>query len=410
MAYVLTTEDRIRKAVLAIIGHEQYRAYAGVMMVGTRTVSDETMAPGLPQRLTAYTDGENEVYGREFVDSLNDPELRFLVLHECTHKAYRHLDTWRWMFEADPECANMACDFVINAQLVEENRTSGFATMTGPLRSGCHDPKYLGWDAARVFHDIRKGAKNRRAGGSGSGSGSGSGGGFDQHGWEAAKGRSREAQAELARQIDSAIRQGSIMAGVSGTGGARGLGALLQPQVDWKEQLREFVSETCAGSDYSTWRRPNRRYVHAGIYMPSGISEAVGELVIAVDTSGTIDEKALVSFMSEVKGIADTVHPSGIRILYWDTEVCADEYYTGDDIARLTSSTKPAGGGGTMLECVPRHIARKGYRPAAVVVLTDGYLGGSWGNWAHPVMFCIIDNKTANPQTGRVVHIEGGNM
>jgi predicted metal-dependent peptidase len=94
---------------------------------------------------------------------------------------------------------------------------------------------------------------------------------------------SAEEQRELARDIDEAVRQGALIASKLGSGGVRNLEDLLQPQVDWREVLREFVQNTCAGSDYSTWKRPNRRYMGAGIYMPSGVSDKVGELVIAID-------------------------------------------------------------------------------------------------------------------------------
>jgi len=38
--------------------------------------------------------------------------------------------------------------------------------------------------------------------------------------------------------------------------------------------------------------------------------------------------------------------------------------------------------------------------------LTDGYLGGSWGEWAVPVLWCILDNKNARPTVGKYVHIK----
>jgi predicted metal-dependent peptidase len=128
---------------------------------------------------------------------------------------------------------------------------------------------------------------------------------------------SAEEQRELARDIDEAVRQGALIASKLGSGGVRNLEDLLQPQVDWREVLREFVQNTCAGSDYSTWKRPNRRYMGAGIYMPSGVSDKVGELVIAIDTSGSIGGKELTAFLSEVTSICETVNPDKVRLLYW---------------------------------------------------------------------------------------------
>mgnify|MGYP003339554412 FL=1 len=141
-------------------------------------------------------------------------------------------------------------------------------------------------------------------------------------------------------------------------------------------------------------------------YMPSGVSEQVGELVIAIDTSGSIGGRELAQFLGEVKGICDQVHPECVRLLYWDTEVAADEKYVGGEVENITQSTKPAGGGGTTVECVPAYMTEHSIKPQAVVVLTDGYLGGSWGQWSVPVLWCIQGNKNATADCGKTIHIE----
>jgi predicted metal-dependent peptidase len=128
--------------------------------------------------------------------------------------------------------------------------------------------------------------------------------------------------------------------------------------------------------------------------------------VLAIDTSGSIDARTLATFLTEVKSICDVVRPESVRLLYWDTEVCADEVYKQEDLDRLVASTKPKGGGGTTVECVPAYMAQHGIKPQAVVVLTDGYLGGSWGQWSVPVLWCILDNARAMPDVGKVVHIK----
>jgi predicted metal-dependent peptidase len=391
----LSLEQRLQKAVIDIMANPKYVALAGILMIGDRRVEDD------PQKCpTAYTNGRDEVYGRAFCDPLNDAELRFLVLHECYHKLYRHLTTWRWMYDENAPLANAACDFVINTKLVDDN-TDGFAKMTGPLKAGCYDKKYAGWDSAQVFHDLKKG---------GQGKGGGSGTGFDEHGWDDAKEMTVDEKQELAREIDEAIRQGALIAGKMGSGGDRDLEGLLQPQVDWREVLREFVQATCAGNDYSTWRRPNRRYIGANIYMPSGISESIGEIVVAIDTSGSIGGPELSAFLSEVKSVAETVHPEAIRLLYWDTKVCGDERYVGEERDNIVRSTKPKGGGGTMVECVPQYLQDKQIKAQCVIVLTDGYLGGSWGDWHHEVLWCVLDNKGAVPASGKTVHIKSGGI
>ena len=100
----LTEEQRLQKAVVDIMANHKYIALAGILMIGDRRIDDD--AENCP---TAYTNGKDERYGRAFVAKLNDAELRFLILHECYHKLYRHLTTWQWMYREHPQAANMAC-------------------------------------------------------------------------------------------------------------------------------------------------------------------------------------------------------------------------------------------------------------------------------------------------------------
>ena len=405
----LTAEQRVSKAVYDIIGNPKYVALAGVIMVGERTVSDTVP--------TACTNGRDEIYGRAFVDELNDAELRFLILHEVYHKLYKHLTTWEWMWKLDARAANMACDHVINIKISDDNR-DGWAVM--PAGGFC-DFQYRDWDAAQVFKHIRENNSGDDGGNqsgepsdteSGDGdSGQGSQGGFDSHDWEGAQELTDDEKRELARDIDEAIRQGAMVAGKIGDGSERDrFGELLDAQVDWREVLREFIQNTCKGSDYGTWSRPNRRYVSSGFYMPSGVNDQVGELVLAIDTSGSIGQRELTAFMSEINHICSTLNPERVRVLYWDTQVRGDESYAVHELDKLIDSTKPVGGGGTSVECVPQYIRDHTINPQACVVLTDGYIWGSWGEWDCPVLWCILDNKNAKPATGKQVHIKSEDM
>jgi len=414
----LTAEQRVQKAIISIMQNPRYIALAGILMLGERDVIDaDQWKYGTP---TACTNGRDEWYHRDFVSKLNDAELRFLILHESYHKLYRHMITWQHLAKENAELANMAMDYVINIKLIDDN-TDEFATMTGELAMGCIDTKYRDWDTARVYHDLVKNPPPQDGNGGGDGKTgignpdgetvsqpltSGQGKPIDSHDWDGAKDMTPQESKDLARDIDEAIRQGALVAGKTGSGGDRDLVELLKPQIDWREVLREFVTTTCTGSDYSTWQRPNRRYISAGVYMPSGISESIGELVIAIDTSGSIGQPELSRFLTEVKEICDTVHPEKVRLLYWDTQVCGDEKYEMHELDDLIKSTKPQGGGGTMVECVPEHITKEGINPQACIILTDGYLGGSWGKWSCPTLWCILDNEGAVPDVGTHVHVK----
>ena len=409
----LNAEERLSKAIVAIMGSPKYTALAGVLMLGEKTIDEDVP--------TACTNGRDEKYGRAFVDELTDAELRGLVLHENYHKLYSHLTTWRHLYDIDPQLSNVACDYVINLKIMDDNK-DGFATLpTGALI----DSKYRDMDTAQVFNLLRQEQDTQPPGGSGGSdsqdnesggdgeqpSGAGQGTGLDHHDWEGAEELTTEEKRELARDIDEAIRQGALAAGkMGGTGSNRDLDELMQPQVDWREVLREFIQTTCAGSDYSTYARPNRRFMSQGVYMPSGISEQVGELVIAIDTSGSIGQVELTAFLSEVKGVCDIVKPDKLRLLYWGSSVVGDESYDIHELDSLVTSTKPKDGGGTDVNCVVDYMTERSIKPQATIVLTDGYLFGSWGTWDCPVLWAVLDNDSAVPDVGKAVHIKTRDM
>ena len=386
----LTVEDRIRKAIIKIMAHDKYVALSGLLMLGSRTVSDTTP--------TAYTNGRDEVYGRAFCDSLTDAELRFVILHEVYHKMYRHLIVWADLWKICADLANRSCDYVINIKLVDTDGGEGF--IVAP-KCVLLDAQYRDMSSAEVFNKLRE--DQEQNGGSGGGD---DGEPLDEHGWEDAQSMDEQEAKELEREIESAIRQGALTAGKMGSGGNRDALTALQPEVDWVEQTREYCTETCVGNEMSTWRKPNRKLLSLGIYMPSTYSEAPEELLLAIDASGSISNRYLSRFLGEMKSIAETVRPKRVRVLYWDTKVCRDELYEFDDIDKLVTSTKPSGGGGTAVSCVSRYMSEFGIKPQAVIVLTDGYLSGDWGTWNAPVLWCIANNKNARPTVGKHVHVK----
>jgi predicted metal-dependent peptidase len=367
-------------------------AYSGILMIGKTEVDDK-----IP---TACTNGKDVKFGRGFVEGLNDPQLRGLILHEAKHKMYRHLLTWRHLHNQDPHRANMACDYVINLEIKDESeRSNKFVVLPD---GALIDERYRGLNSAEVFALIPPQPKDD---GQGDGDGEGnSGGGFDEHDWEGAEGLNEEEKTALAKEIDQAIRQGAILAGKVGGNVDRSFTDLMSAKVDWKEALREFVSSVSQGKDDSTWRKPNRRWLQHDIYMPSTVSESMGRVVVAIDTSGSIYGEVLNRFISEVASVMQNMNPEQVDLLYWDSEVAGHEVYGLNDADRMTASTKPRGGGGTTPSSITRYMAKHKIDPVCAIILTDGYVGNDWGGtWNCPTLWAITsDIKSPIGQTIKI--------
>jgi predicted metal-dependent peptidase len=404
----LTAEQRIEKVHVRLMRHKQFCLFSGLFMVGKVTVDETTP--------TAKTNGVNVNYGREFVDSLNDKQLAFLILHENMHKAYRHLVVWDKLWKKNAQLANMACDYVINLQIFDYDPQGNEVEMPTDADGealGLIDEKYRGMDAHQVFLLLEKEQKEQGGGGQGLGDESAegkSGKGMDEHDWENAQEGTPQEQEQVAKDIEGALRQGAILAGKMGGNVSRDINELLTPKVNWKDALRDFVKTSTQGKDQTTWRRLHKRYIGMDIIMPSTYDEKVGSIVVAVDTSGSIGQAELAQFLGEVKSICDEVSPEKIDLLYWDTNVAGHETYMGSELATLTETTQAKGGGGTSPECVPNYMKEKRLEPECVIMLTDGYIGRQDPNdWqiGKPIMWCIKGNKYFDIDVvGKVVHVE----
>lgn len=381
----LTAEQKVQRAHVWLMKHPNYCLYSGVIMLGKVEVSED--AP------TACTNGRDTFYGREFINSLRDAEIRALVLHENLHKAFRHLIIWRHLFKQNPQIANMACDYVINLMIDESDKSGRDVRL--PDRA-LLDPKYKGWDAQRVFNDLEQQAKNGSINVKTKGNQKGedmpvvSVPALDEHDWEAAEGLSDAEKAQLEKAIDQALRQGKMLATRLGGGVPREILDTLTPTVDWRAVMREFISSTCSGRDESTWRRPSRRWVSQDIYMPSLISESMGRIVVAIDTSGSIANDELGAFLGELRSICESVKPEGLDLLYWDTKVAQHEKYDVGGFDSLLTITRPKGGGGTNPSCITAYMREHKSIPECAVILTDGDVGGDWGGeWPCPTLWGI---------------------
>jgi predicted metal-dependent peptidase len=413
----LTAEQRIELVHVSLMRSSEFALFAGLFMVGNTSVVD------LP--ITARTNGRDAQYGREFVNSLSDKELAFLVLHENMHKAYRHLTTWKSLHDIDHSCANHACDYVINIQLVDLDPEEKLIAM--PRRDGKNigllDPKYRGMDAKQVFDIIYKKRKGGGGGGKGGddsaeggegtdrqdGDESGGHGGFDEHDWkDAVDGMTEQEKQQLADDIDQALRQGGIYAGKVGGKMSREMAEMLTPKVNWREVLRRFIKTSLKDRDSPSWRKAHKNYLWQDVILPSIMGKRIKHLAVGLDTSGSIQGPILDAFLSELNKIIKDVNPDRVDVMYWDTNVAGHETYTGAK-GDIVKRTNPVGGGGTDPDCVPVFMKENDIAPDALVILSDGYMHSAPANWVggkYPVLWCIIGNDSYTPPRGQLVNVK----
>ena len=403
----LKAEQRLELVHVSLMRDKAFALFAGLFMVGKTSVSDT-----IP---TARTNGRDAEYGREFVDSLTDKELAFLVMHENMHKCYRHLTTWKSLHEIDHDLANKACDYVINIQLVDMDPNETIIAFPRDKQTGkpmgVLDARFRGMDSKQVFDILKEEGED---GGDGEGEGEGEGGdgtgiggkspdgqgnspdgGLDSHDWDdATNGLTEQEKKDLEREIQQALRQGGIYAGKVGANMPREIGELLKPKIDWRSVLRKFVRTSLKDRDSVSWRKAHKNFLWQDVILPSILGKRMKHLVIAMDTSGSIQGELLTAFLSEMNQIVKDVGANRIDILYWDTEVAGHETYKGTDTA-IVHRTNPKGGGGTNPDVVAQYMQEHKLSPDALVILSDGYMHTNKPAWAHitkPTLWCILGN------------------
>lgn len=417
-------ETRIKRGHIALMKHPQTALYSGVMLMGTSAVEE-----GVP---TAYTDGVNKKYGRKFLESIiSESKVRGLILHENLHVALKQVVFGRPMFMENRKMANLAADFVVNDIIANIDGTiAGTSEKLVELPDGAvYDAMFHDWSMREVYNYLKKHAKKGGGGGQG-GKGQGnpppSGGtqsdddedmdgdtvtvngktydisNSDEHDFIGREVSAEEAK-EILDDIDKALREGGMLAGRMGAKIPRVISDLLEPKVDWREALREFVSSTTKGNDEFTWRRMNKRHMANDIYLPSVENESIGEIVVAIDTSGSIGGAEITEFATELVSICELCQPEVVRVLWWDTEVHGEQVFK-DNYSDIAKMLKPMGGGGTMVSCVSGYINKHKLNAECVLVFTDGYVESdiNW-NISSPTLWMVTQRRDFIPPVGKKV-------
>lgn len=407
----MDAELRLKKAHITLMRHAETCLYSGVMLLGESSIADE----GCP---TAYTDGFNKRYGREFMGSLKDEEVRALILHENLHVLLKHIPRHKDLMKENARLANVAMDFVVN-DIIENLQDKSLAKLP---EGGLYSPKYHNWSVREVYNDLKqqmdkekekdKDKEKDKGDGENEGSGNGNGGvgdlqPLDEHDDSDMREASAEEIKEIGDKITEAIQQGSMLAGKFGVKVPRVISETMQPRVDWRETLREFVTSVARGRDDYSWRRMNVRRMVDDIYMPSVQSETIDEITIAIDTSGSIGQRQINEFAAEIVSICEMVTPDRVRVLWWDTKVHGEQMFY-ENYDNLASMLKPQGGGGTKVSCVSEYIDSEGLNPDCVVIFTDGFVERDvkW-DIKSPTLWVVTERHSGfTPPSGCMVDFE----
>jgi predicted metal-dependent peptidase len=401
LVHTRSPEDRISSARVAIMNHTYFCIFSGVLACGKLELREDLPMP------TAATNGWDIFMHPDFVGTLSDLQLRFVLLHEAMHKAFRHLFLWRRLSEQNPLLANIAMDHFVNLSIedMDAAKSNGKPFVEMPSVGIKGDPKYRGWNVAQIYADLLHQAKKQKGKGGGKGDGDGSGLGepMDNHLWEEAKEGDQAQQDSQAKAIDQALRQGHAIsrqlqkqrAGSGAGGQGINLDNLLAPQQDWAAQLQEFVREVCRGGDESSWARPSRRFLHDGIYMPTLHSERMGDLVVGFDVSGSCyGTDVMTRFVSELQAVVESVRPDRLHVVCWDCGVRAVTVFEqGKEFS--IPDLKISGGGGTDGSSLFDYIEAEKLRPQVVINFTDGEFGWDFQYTAAPTLWCMTTNHIA---------------
>jgi predicted metal-dependent peptidase len=353
---------------------------------------------------TAATDGRNFYYNSRFIKMLKPKEIEFLFGHEVLHCVYDHFGR---RGSRDPQLFNIANDYCVNADL-KKHGVGEFITSVPCL----YDRKYEGMSSEEIYDILYENAEkidissllkqllDEHLDGDGDDGDSKEGEG---------KGRPQLSEAEkqaIRDEIKEAVLAAAQTAGAGNlpAGVKRIIQELTEPKMNWRELLRMQLESTIK-SDY-TWMRASRKGWHMDAVMPGMNLDPMIDIAVAIDTSGSIGEDMLRDFLSEIQGIMDSFPAYKIHVFCFDTEVHNPAVYTSDNLDSITEY-EPGGGGGTDFDAIYNYLKEEEIEPKRLVVFTDGYPFGSWGDEQYTDTVWILHGTTSIvPPWGQYAYYE----
>ena len=396
---------------------------------------DHEMAHFTDQIETAATDDKFLYLNPKFFFGLSLDEQLFVDCHEIGHCMYGHAGLF-WMLEKQGyiqysdgvrlpvinEVLQYAADYVLNDQLV----TAKIGKMP---KGGLHWPDLITGemavlDAYRLLYKKQKKRKCeegqpgdkaddsiKRTTENGVDQGGGSGKGFDKvlkpgegQGKKPAKAVSERSQSEwdiaVQAAMESAKLRGQLPANLE-----RLFTKRLQPKADWRDLYMNAVSRKI-GNDRYTWDRLDPQLIYRNIGAPGRTSFGCDTVVMAVDTSGSINQQTLDVFLTETSALLEQAKPRNVVFVQCDASI--HEWDVIDGTEDLMGR-KLKGGGGTDFTPVFDRINAEGLQPDLLVYLTDGYGSFPPTKPSYPVIWGSISCKPEHYPFGEVVMVPSQN-
>jgi predicted metal-dependent peptidase len=359
--------DKLRKKE-----EQRIRAARAKMIMSMRFWGALTLALDMEVALvgTACTDGRKTWWDPRWTVTLTNAQLRFAWAHEVMHCALQHITRQR---ARQPGLWNIACDHAINNALVEESKANK-GRFEMPSYGYC-DPRFKDMSAEQIYQILLEervdsppmlGPCHDAKGDPipGSDLAVRGLGGFRRPEEVDSEAAALELEDHWKSNVSAAAHAARAVGELT-AGQERLVKQVTHPPLPWEAILRDHV-DRMVKTTY-TWGRPDKRYAHGGICLPSMTTDRVGPLAVIVDTSGSITHAILDRFANEISAIAETARPVVIRVYYVDAAVCGFEEFTPDDPIKL----HPSGGGGTSFAPAFEHMEEDGFEPHAAVYLTD---------------------------------------
>lgn len=374
---------------------------------------------------TAATDGTRIYFGPEFLESLSDSELDFVMMHEILHVVLRHCTR-----EGDRQHQrfNIACDIVVNSNILLENKMDRSSITLADYGESMHltpDGKEGHLYTAEQVYEMLPPLPEPPEGGGNGGRADGrakhqqasgklpSGAIWDDHTpWSTVE--EDDVMREVwVKRVTDACEAISIREKVNGRGllpafAKRMLEDMRKPQTDWRTVLNEFVQMEV--NDYS-FSPPDRRYYDTPFFLPDfnelGESGQPVDILFMVDTSGSMTDQEITAVYSEIKGAIDQFDGNLKGWLgFFDAAVIEPQPFESvEDVMKI----RPVGGGGTDFQIIFEYVAQymDDTPPACIIILTDGYAPFPKEHLARgiPVLW-VIDNDTVEPPWGKVARIQ----